>query len=236
MPHCIALIDELAEAVPEQMPVFVLCDRGLQSRALFEAICGATWHPVMRLVRSGYWREAGSVTWHRLSKLLEAPGRYYLGAGELFKTDPFPCTLVALWEAGYDAPWLLMTDLAPERCRGSFYGLRAWIEQGLECDERLRLWRILHPPVRAPACCRACTRRAHLAGLGRVASVDARPLRRAGVCRGAVWSLGAVSAGRAQGLGGASFRVDPLVGSSASRRGAATSGVAICQTPPGGPA
>lgn len=54
----------------------------------------------------------------------------YLGQGQLFKTNPLSCTLVAIWEAGYDEPWLLMTDLAPVRCQGSFYGLRSWIEQG----------------------------------------------------------------------------------------------------------
>ncbi len=130
MPYCTALLGHLSRAVPKAMPVFVLCDRGLQSRVLFKAIKKQGWHPVMRLTRLGYWREEGTSRWHALSRLLPSPGRYYLGEGHLFKTNPLRCTLVALWEDPHAAPWLLMTDLPPKRCRGAFYGLRAWIEQG----------------------------------------------------------------------------------------------------------
>lgn len=130
MSHCMALVEQLSGVVPETMPVLVLCDRGLQSRRLFKAIVAQAWHPMIRLTRQGQWREQGSSTWYSLSKLLASPGRYYVGEGHLFKTEPFACTLVALWEEGYAAPWLLMTDLAPQRCHGPFYGLRCWIEQG----------------------------------------------------------------------------------------------------------
>lgn len=135
--HCATLFNRLSKAVPRRgssaMPVLVLCDRGLQSPALFKAICEQGWHPMMRLVRLAYWREEGHQTWHALKDLLPGPGCYYIGRGHLFKTDPLPCTLVALWEEGYEAPWLLMSDLPPERCSGAFYGLRSWIEQGFRC-------------------------------------------------------------------------------------------------------
>lgn len=130
MPHCRALLGHFSGIVPETMPVLVLCDRGLQSQDLFQAIKAQRWHPMIRLTRLGTWCPAGSTTWYRLSTLLVGPGRYYVGRGHLFKTKPLKCTLVALWEEGYAAPWLLMTDLPPERCQGRFYGLRSWIEQG----------------------------------------------------------------------------------------------------------
>lgn len=130
LPCCTALLRCLSGVVPETMPVVVLCDRGLQSRVLFKAIVEQGWHPMMRLTRVGFWRAEGDPTWYTLSKLLEGPGCYYLGQGQLFKTAPLACTLVGLWEDGYATPWLLMTDLPPERCRGAFYGLRSWIEQG----------------------------------------------------------------------------------------------------------
>ena len=146
IPCCEALLGRLAGAVPEAMPVLVLCDRGLQSRKPFGAITDRGWHPMMRLTRRGTWRPQGQATWYGLASVLPGPGRYYLGQGELFKTKPLPCTLIALWEDGYEAPWLLMTDLPPERCRGAFYGLRSWIERGFRCmkagayrSERLRV-------------------------------------------------------------------------------------------------
>lgn len=142
LPCCIDLLDLVADALPPRsgpppaaspMPVFVLCDRGLQSRRLFQAICRQGFHPLMRLTRLGCWCPLGQPHWYRLASLLPGPGRYYLGQGHLFKTKPLRCTLVALWEEGYEAPWLLMTDLPPARCQGRFYGLRSWIEQGFRC-------------------------------------------------------------------------------------------------------
>lgn len=144
VPLCRRLFERLAEAgVPTDCPVLVLTDRGLESQRIFEAITEHGWHPMMRLTRRGTWREEGQTHWHALSGLLSAPGRYYLGRGHLYKTNPFACTLLAIWEEGHSEPWLLMTDLTPQQCRGNgpehdgisaaCYGLRAWIEQGFRC-------------------------------------------------------------------------------------------------------
>lgn len=130
MSPCIQLIEQLKPALPAKQRVVLLCDRGLQSPRLFRAIVRQGWHPMMRLVRCGLWRPEGSTQWYALGTLLPGPGRYYLERGTLFKTKPLSCTLVALWEDGYEAPWLLMTDLAEEHCKGALYGLRSWIEQG----------------------------------------------------------------------------------------------------------
>ena len=47
-----------------------------------------------------------------------------------------PCPLLARWEDGDKAPWLILTDLAPEASDAGWYGLRAWIEQGLKITKR----------------------------------------------------------------------------------------------------
>lgn len=140
------LIAVVAQAVPSGLPTLVLCDRGLQSRRLFEAVCAQGWHPMMRLTKQGYFRPDDQGHWYRLKQLLPGPGCYYLGRGHLFKTDPMACTLIALWEEGYKEPWLLMSDLAVACLYGAFYGLRAWIEQGFRTiksgayhSERLRV-------------------------------------------------------------------------------------------------
>ena len=135
---CRRLFGSLAEAVPTRQKVLMLTDRGLESRRIFAAITDQGWHPMMRLTRRGTWREAGTDRWQALAGLLSGPGRYYLGNGHLFKTDPFACTLLALWEEDHKEPWLLMTDLSPAQCRSqgmsaACYGLRSWIEQGFRC-------------------------------------------------------------------------------------------------------
>ena len=40
------------------------------------------------------------------------------------------CTLLACWEEGYEEPWFLVTDLAPDQAEVLWYGMRSWIEGG----------------------------------------------------------------------------------------------------------
>ena len=211
IPCCEVLLGRLASAVPDPVEVLVLCDRGLQSRKLFGAICEQGWHPMMRLTRRGTWCPQGQRTWYGLASVLPGPGRYYLGQGELFKTKPLSCTLIALWEQGYEAPWLLMTDLEPERCRGTFYGLRSWIERGFRCM-KAGAYRCERLPMRAPARDRSRAGRAHRAGAGALAAVDARGGQRGAASRAAVRALGGLGRWGAPGAGSASRGVVHRVG------------------------
>ena len=145
MPHWAPMLARLKEAVPTRR-VVVLTDRGLQSRPLFAEIRALGWTPVMRLTSNGTWRARGASGWTKLSALAVKPGEYYVAEGELFSTFRHRCTLVVVWRLGFDEPWLLMTDLSPDRCKKAFYGLRCWIEQGFRClksgglrCERLRM-------------------------------------------------------------------------------------------------
>lgn len=36
--------------------------------------------------------------------------------------------LLLEWEAGYEHPWAVITDLAVEEANIAWYGLRAWVE------------------------------------------------------------------------------------------------------------
>jgi hypothetical protein len=36
------------------------------------------------------------------------------------------------WEAGYESPWAVLTDLEPEEAEVSWYGMRTWIETGFK--------------------------------------------------------------------------------------------------------
>jgi hypothetical protein len=64
------------------------------------------------------------------------PGTSWRGAGIAFARNQVPCTLLARWEDGDKAPWLILTDLPPEASDASWYGLRAWIAQGFKITKR----------------------------------------------------------------------------------------------------
>lgn len=131
MPHWKSLLEQIP--VPDSYTVLVLTDRGLYQRKLFEQIQALGFHPVMRLNKNGRFCPSAPSQWRSLSGLLPSPGHYYVGAGEMFKTRScrLSCTLVALWQEGYDEPWYLVTDLA--HLDGACYGLRSWIEHGFRC-------------------------------------------------------------------------------------------------------
>lgn len=48
-------------------------------------------------------------------------------------------TLLLHWAAGYESPWIVLTDLEPEEAQISWYGLRTWIETGFK-DFKRGLW------------------------------------------------------------------------------------------------
>ena len=55
-----------------------------------------------------------------------APARArWRGTGLAFTRTQVACTVLARWEAGDKAPWLLLTELAPEASDAGWYGLRA---------------------------------------------------------------------------------------------------------------
>src|SRR5260370_17647189 len=55
------------------------------------------------------------------------------------KSSRLICTLLMHWEAGYESPWAVLTDLKPEEAEVSWYGMRTWIETGFK-DFKRGLW------------------------------------------------------------------------------------------------
>lgn len=134
-PHWLALLARVGAAVPKDYFVLVLTDRGLYAPWLFEALVAMGWHPAMRINAGGYFTPAGEAA-RPIAELAAQPGTHYRGRGHAFKDHPIACSLLAGWEPGHDAPWRVVTDLAPEEAQASWYGLRAWIEQGFKDFKR----------------------------------------------------------------------------------------------------
>jgi hypothetical protein len=121
----------LTPAVPATMTVLVLTDRGLWSPRLWRSIKEIGWHPLMRVRPDATFAPCGR---HRrpARTLVSGPGHAWVGAGTAFKHHHVrrQGTLVVVWDAGQDEPWLVLTDLAPEAVGVGWYGLRVWIELG----------------------------------------------------------------------------------------------------------
>jgi hypothetical protein len=132
------MLRQLKPAIPRGWTVIVLADRGLYARWLFRRIVRLKWHPFLRINTGGTFRPQGSPCSRPLASLVPEVGTSWSGRGTAFKGRgrQLECTLLARWDAGYKDPWLILTDLPPEASDASWYGLRAWIEQGFKITKR----------------------------------------------------------------------------------------------------
>jgi hypothetical protein len=161
-PEWLALLAAFSELVPPGWTVVVMTDRGLYARWLFRALVALGWHPLMRITGCGKFRKQGGRAGVPVGRLVPKRGRRWQGRGTAFprKSEKrLECTLLARWDEGYDEPWFVLTDLAPEQAEGLWYGMRAWIEHGFkllksagwqwqatrmtDCDRAARLWLVL---------------------------------------------------------------------------------------------
>jgi hypothetical protein len=132
------MLCQVRTVVPRRYFVIVLADRGLYARWLFQRIVRLGWHPLLRINTGGTFRPAQSVHYQPLRSFVPQPGTQWGGTGTAFQGPRrrLNCTLLARWDEGYRAPWLLLTDLAPSAGEACWYGLRTWIEQGFKVIKR----------------------------------------------------------------------------------------------------
>lgn len=134
-PYWEELLEHLRGYIPADWFVLVLADRGLYARWLFEAIVGKRWHAFLRInlgVKARLVGEDGDFDW--ISRWIPAVGTSWKGVVECFagKKSRLICTLLMQWQEGYEHPWAVLTDLAPEVANVAWYGLRSWIECGFK--------------------------------------------------------------------------------------------------------
>jgi hypothetical protein len=132
-PEWLALLAAFSRRMTPGWTVVVMTDRGLYARWLYRAIVALGWHPLMRITKCSKFRRQGSKVGVPVGRFVPRPGRRWQGCGMAFPKKPekrLGCTLLACWEAGYDEPWFVVTDLAPAQAESLWYGMRAWIEHG----------------------------------------------------------------------------------------------------------
>ncbi len=140
-PHWEGLLENLSGSIPADWQVLVMADRGLYARWLFQAICTCGWHPFLRINLGVKARAVGEERFDWISRWAPAPGTRWKGQVECFasKASRLTCTLLVHWEAGYEHPWAILTDLSPEEAEVSWYSMRAWVETGYK-DFKRGLW------------------------------------------------------------------------------------------------
>jgi hypothetical protein len=128
----------LRPAIPRHWQVMGLADRGLYAPWLFRRSVKPGGHPFLRLNTGGTFRPAGTRCCRPWQSFVSQPGTRWRGRGTAFQKAgrQLEGTLLALWEDGDKAPWLVLTDLPPEARDAAWYGLRAWIEPGCKITKR----------------------------------------------------------------------------------------------------
>ncbi len=109
------LLKELAPAVPREMTVIVLCDRGISSPKLWQQIRSQGWHPGMRYRKNITFCADGG---KRLpaQRFVSRPDTAWVGQGTAFSTPKAKrrCTLLVVWYVEQEEPWIILTDLPPK--------------------------------------------------------------------------------------------------------------------------
>jgi hypothetical protein len=149
-PLWLELFQSLKEVIPNDWQVIVSADRGLYADWLFWEICSLNWHPFLRINHQGTYQIKGEEEWRYLDTLLPNRGMKWSGDVTCFKSNPLNCTLLARWDEGYQAPWLIITDLEPEQANALWYGLRSWIESSYR-DLKSDGWQWHKTRLREPA-------------------------------------------------------------------------------------
>ena len=138
MDPIVELLRELAPAVPREMTVVVLCDRGIASPKLWQQIRAHGWHPCMRYPKNIiFCAEDGRRLPARA--FVPRPDTAWVGWGTAFGrgTAKRRCTLLAVWYTEQEEPWVILTDLPPDQAGVSWYALRFWIELGFKALKSL---------------------------------------------------------------------------------------------------
>ena len=124
------LLRLLRPALPRAWTVLVLADRGLWSPRLWKRIRDLGWHPLLRIQRRTTIAPDGRERCP--AGALVRPGEAWVGRGGLGRSRGrrLTVTLIAVWATTQEEPWVVVTDLAPDRVGVGWYALRAWVELG----------------------------------------------------------------------------------------------------------
>jgi hypothetical protein len=131
MQRILRLLRLVRRELPDGWNVLVMTDRGLWSPRLWKRIRDCGWHPLPRLQATTTCVPVGQKR-QPARRLVPGPGHAWVGKATVFKDRKKRRfgTLMVVWAEGEKEPWVLLTDLPPEKVGVWWYSLRVWIELG----------------------------------------------------------------------------------------------------------
>ncbi len=126
----VALFKRVQGLLPDGARVILVGDAGFSSVTVLRQLETWGWQYVLRQKGSCQVRRAGQTIWERLDALLTGAGQQVWLPGASFTAQWEHVThVLALWQAGYERPWLLTTNLPDARTARQAYARRMWIEE-----------------------------------------------------------------------------------------------------------
>ncbi|GHO82492.1 transposase [Dictyobacter formicarum] len=116
----------------------VLADRGLSCLPLIRLCQQMGWHYVLRIKQQEWFRRKlrhAYQGWQRCHHSVKQAGQQWYGQVLLWKEHQFATTLSLCWEAGYEEPWILISDLPASHARVTDYGKRMKVEATFQDDK-----------------------------------------------------------------------------------------------------
>jgi hypothetical protein len=129
------LLKRTARLLPKGAVPTLLADRGLAWPVVLDCCVALGWHYVLRIQhRTSVLLDSGRDV--QAGQLVRQRGALWCGTVQVFKKARWRrVNLVAYWGPGYKEPWLLITDLPPDRARVGQYAKRMHVEHGFR-DEK----------------------------------------------------------------------------------------------------
>lgn len=126
----LALFKRVHGLVPAGAQVIVVGDAGFSSVKVLQQLEAWGWHYVLRQKGSSRLQRAGAASDERLDRLVTGPGQQvWLPAVKFTAQWQHPTNVLAVWQRGYEKPWLLTTNLPTAYAARQAYARRMWIEE-----------------------------------------------------------------------------------------------------------
>lgn len=126
----LALLAYVHRLLPEDARVLLVGDCEFGAIELLRHLDRWQWRYVLRQPASHLIDLTLHNHWQRFGDVLDEPGQsVWLGKGFLTQEHVYPVNLLAHWEKGEEAPWLLATNLTTRRVTLRAYQRRPWIEE-----------------------------------------------------------------------------------------------------------
>lgn len=126
----LALFSRVRGLLPADGQVGLVGDAGFSSVEVLRQLETWGWQYVLRQPGKRLLQRPGQPTWERLDSLVVAPGQQvWLPAVRFTAQWQQPTAVLAVWQRGYERPWLLTTNLPTAQATRQAYARRMGIDE-----------------------------------------------------------------------------------------------------------